>query len=565
MKKESIIYKLKTITTKRDKLLLLILLIFSIFLSIIESIGISAIMPFITLATNPELIQMNSYSKFIFELFNFSSLNEFMIIFGIVLIFFYIFRGLYSIFYTYFLNRFSFGRFHVFAFRLFKNYTYLPYNKFVKQNRADMVKNIVNEAANLSSLIQNALNMVSEFFTIVLLYTLLLFVNWKMTLLLTIFLGIKIFFLIFGLKKTIKRQGEKRSKMQSKFYRILNDTFGNFKMIKLIQNEEKLFIEFSKASYGYARTNIINNTLSQFPRISLESIGFIVIISIVLYILISHNNPTLVLPIISMYALALYRILPAINRILSSYNQIIFLNSSLDIIHKELKYIPPKEGIEPIEFKQKIELTNINFEYINGKRVLENINLTIYKGEKIAFIGESGSGKSTLVDLIIGLYKPLTGTITIDNIMLNSQNIRSYRSKVGYIPQSIYLFDGTVAENVSFGYEYNEEKIVSSLKKANIYEFLIKKEGINTYVGDGGVQLSGGQKQRIGIARALYSDPEILVLDEATSALDNETEAIIMKEIYELSRDKTLLIIAHRLSTLVKCDRKIILNKGKVI
>lgn len=561
----STISKLRAITTKKDKTFLIVLLIMSIFLSLIETIGISAIMPFITLATNPDMIQTNSYSKVIYDFFAFSNSNKFVAIFGIVLILFYIFRAVYTMFYTYLLSKFSMGRYHIFAFRLFTNYTRLPYKKFVKRNSTEMVKNIINEASYLSSLMQSVLNMLSEFFTIVLLYILLLFVNWKMTLILTLLLGVKVLFLIYGLKKTIKSQGEKRSILQGKFHRILNETFGNFKMIKLIQNEEKLFKEFAKASSGFARANIINNTLNQLPRLSLETIGFGILISIVVYVLLTHNDASFVLPIISMYALALYRMLPAINRILTSYNQVLFLSRSLDIIYEELSYIPPKEGKGTIEFKEKIELKDISFEYLKGKKVLENINLTIKKGEKIAFIGESGSGKSTLVDLIIGLYKPLKGSIKVDNVELNSENIRAYRSKVGYIPQSIYLFDGTVGENVAFGYEYDEEKIKSVLKKANIYKFLSQKEGIQTLVGDGGIQLSGGQKQRIGIARALYSDPEILVLDEATSALDNDTEEKIMQEIYDASSDKTLLIIAHRLSTVERCERKIRLDNGKIV
>ena len=240
-----------------------------------------------------------------------------------------------------------------------------------------------------------------------------------------------------------------------------------------------------------------------------------------------------------MYALALYRILPALNRILSNYNTLLFLSSSLDIVYSDLSYTPQTEGKDFMDFKNKIELINVSFEYNKNKKVLKNINITINKGDKVAFVGESGSGKSTLVDLIIGLYKPLSGEIIIDGKKLTSDNIKSYRSKVGYIPQSIYLFDGTVGENVAFGYEYDKERIIEVLKKANIYDFLSSKEGIDTLVGDGGIQLSGGQKQRIGIARALYSDPEILVLDEATSALDNETEAKIMDEIYEISQDKT--------------------------
>ncbi|QPI05819.1 ABC transporter ATP-binding protein/permease [Campylobacter concisus] len=557
--------KLLAITTRQEKKNFIILIFMSIFLSIIETVGISAIMPFITLASDPSKIVSNKYSKMVYDFFEFSTTTNFMIFFGLFLISFYIFRAIYSIFYNYILNKFAFGRFHAFAFRLFKNYTNLPYKRFVKRNSAELIKTIVNEASNLSFYMQSLLLMFSEFFTVVLLYALLLLMDWKMTLVLTILLGAKVLFLLFFLKKRIEKEGTRRSTMQSKFYKILNETFGNFKIIKLIQNEEKLYSEFLSTSHGYAKANIVSNTLNQLPRLSLETIGFSVLIGIVVYVLFKYNDASFVLPIISMYALALYRILPALNRILSNYNALLFLSSSLDIVYSDLSYTPQTEGKDFIDFKNKIELTNVSFEYNKNKKVLENINIIINKGDKVAFVGESGSGKSTLVDLIIGLYKPLSGEIVIDDKKLTTDNVKSYRSKVGYIPQSIYLFDGTVGENVAFGYEYNKEKIIEVLKKANIYDFLSSKEGIDTLVGDGGIQLSGGQKQRIGIARALYSDPEILVLDEATSALDNETEAKIMDEIYETSQDKTLLIIAHRLSTIERCDRKIMLSNGKII
>lgn len=561
----SSINKLRAIMTRKDKISLIVLFFMSIFLSVLETIGISAIMPFITLASDPSKIIENEYARIIYDFFGFATTTKFMIFFGLVLIGFYIFRAIYSIYYNYILNKFAFLKFHTFAFRLFKNYTNLPYKRFVRKNSSELVKTIVIEATNLSFYIQNFIMMLSEIFIILFLYILLLLVNWQITIVLTIFLGVKVFFLIFSLKNKIKKEGNKRADMQTKFYKILNETFGNFKVIKLIQNEEKIYNEFSNASYEYARANIINNTLAALPKLSLETIGFSILVAIVVYVLFKYEDASFVIPIISMYALALYRILPAINRILSSYNGMLFLSQSLNIVYNELSYTPKKEGKEDIQFNNKIELKNVNFEYIKGKKILNNINLAVNKGDKIAFVGESGSGKSTLVDLIIGLYKPISGEVYIDDKLLNSDNIRAYRSKIGYIPQSIYLFDGTVGENVAFGYEYDKEKIIGVLKKANIYDFLSSKEGIDTLVGDGGIQLSGGQKQRIGIARALYSNPEILVLDEATSSLDSDTEAKIMEEIYEISIDKTLLVIAHRLSTVERCNIKVQLHKGYLV
>jgi len=210
-------------------------------------------------------------------------------------------------------------------------------------------------------------------------------------------------------------------------------------------------------------------------------------------------------------------------------------------------------------------LQNIKFSYTSSKKILKDISLEIKKGDKVAFIGSSGEGKSTLIDLIIGIYKPISGNIFIDNTKLTDDNIKNFRKKIGYIPQSIYLFDGTVAQNIAFSDDVDENKVNQILDKVDLLNFFNEKnDGINTVVGEGGVKLSGGQKQRIAIARALYNDPEIMVLDEATSALDTVTEQKIMSEIYGIAGDKTLIIIAHRLSTIEKCDKVFTIKNGKI-
>jgi ATP-binding cassette, subfamily B, bacterial PglK len=198
-------------------------------------------------------------------------------------------------------------------------------------------------------------------------------------------------------------------------------------------------------------------------------------------------------------------------------------------------------------------LNDVSFSY-GVDEILKGVNIVISKGDKIAFIGESGSGKSTLVDIIMGLHKVNKGKFIIDNSVINNSNVKDWRTKIGYIPQEVYLFDGTVADNVVLGRKYDENKIKSALKKSKIYDYLILSKGINTMVGENGSLLSGGQKQRIAIARALYGNPEILVLDEATSALDFDTESKIMNEIYKIDKNLTIIIIAHRINTLDKCD-----------
>jgi ABC-type multidrug transport system fused ATPase/permease subunit len=297
----------------------------------------------------------------------------------------------------------------------------------------------------------------------------------------------------------------------------------------------------------------------------LENLGFSLLIAAVCYILWRYDSAAMIIPVISMYALALYRMLPAINRILGYFNSMAFLQKSLHIIYDELQLEIDNEGSQPAIFNRSIRCENMWFRYLKGNEVIKDISLEIKRGEKIAFTGESGSGKTTLVDIIIGIYRPIKGQLYVDDVLIDNNNIRSWRSKIGYIPQDIYLFDGTVAENVTFGSEYNDAKIIEVLEKAKIWNFLETKEGMQTRVGEGGLQLSGGQKQRIGIARALYNDPEILILDEATSSLDDETEAQIMNEIYDVSGNKTLIIIAHRLSTVERCDRKIQIEDGVIV
>ena len=303
------------------------------------------------------------------------------------------------------------------------------------------------------------------------------------------------------------------------------------------------------------------------PRIYLEGVGFCVLVLIVVFLVFANKSDiSNILATISIFVLALYRLMPSANRILTSYHDLLYYRSSLEIIYQILNQKKENLGDEKLEFKKELRLENLGFGYEGKNLLFKNINLSIKKGEKIAFIGESGSGKSTLVDLIIGLLTPKEGQIYIDNTALNSKNIKNYRQKIGYIPQQIYLFNDSIAKNISFGDEAKESFLKELIQKVHLEKFIKNlPQGIDTQVGDGGSNLSGGQKQRIAIARALFLNPEILVLDEATSALDSNIESKIMDAIYELAKDKTMIIIAHRLSTIENCDKIYKLERGKLI
>lgn len=558
--------KIKKLFSKNEIKKLLGITVFSIIISLSEVVGLSTIVPFMAMVTNQNIIFENKYLKLIYNFFSFESTKNFIFYFGITIVIIFLIKNILNIFFNYVLVSFTRNNYYKFTNRLMNNYFKYPYQNFVKKNSNDLMKNITTEANLLVILIQNFLMMLSEICVVFFIYLVMLYVNLKITLFVTLFMGLNILLIKYLILNKTKKWGTERSKAIEEYYQIIGSTFGNYKFIKLQSNDEKIINNFQNSCNKYIKVDKKYMSSQPIPRLILEFLGFSIVVILIIFsvMMYDENGLAKIMPVISIFFIGLYRILPSVNRIITYYQGILFYRKSLDTIVDELE--SEIENIEnnPIEFNKKIELKDIRFEFEEGKEVLKNINLNIFKGEKVAFVGESGSGKTTLVDLITGLYKPKNGNIYLDDIKLEDKNIGYWRNSIGYIPQEVYLFDGTIADNVVFNREYNEERLIESLKKARIWEFLKKKEGIKTIVGDRGIMLSGGQKQRIAIARALYDNPDILVLDEATSALDNETEEEIMKEIYDVSKDRTLIIIAHRLTTLKDCDRIFVINNGEI-
>lgn len=557
--------KIFFILSKEDKKFLFSLLLFSVFISFIESFAISLVMPFITLASDFSYFDKN---KYLIRLKDYLALPVFEIIvyFGVVLIVFYVLRALLNSYYFHLLARFSKGRYHAIAYKVFAKFLNTDYENFTQKNQSEILKSITGEVYNLSTMISSFLLMMSEIFVVLLLYTLMLLVNYKITLFLSLFMIINAFILIKVLSPIVKKAGLKREEAMKNFFEILNTNLNNFKLIKLKTKEDGVLNLFKTQSEIFARANITNESVSAMPRIYLEGVGFCVLVFIVVFLVFKNQSDISgILATISIFVLALYRLMPSANRIITSYHDLLYYRSSLDIIYQILKQKEESLGEEKINFDKELRLENLTFGYKDKKNLFTCLNLSIKKGEKIAFIGESGCGKSTLVDIIIGLLSPREGRVLLDENELNMKNVKNYRQKIGYIPQNIYLFNDSIAKNISFGDEVDEEKLQRVIKQANLEHFVKNlPQGVQTKVGDGGSNLSGGQKQRIAIARALYLDPEILVLDEATSALDTESEAKIMDEIYKISKDKTMIIIAHRLSTITRCDSIYRLENGKL-
>lgn len=560
--------KLNSLLTKEDKKKLVWLALFSVMIAVIETFAVAIIMPFIDVANDFTQITTKNYYKSVYEFLGLENEMAFIFLFGFILIGFYIVRFFVNLYYTYVLGLFARNKYRVLSTKLLEHYLKLPYDRFTNKNSGELTKNIVQETQNLSYSIFSALQLISEVFVLLFVYGLMLVVNYKITLAVTVLLGLCLLFLVKTVSVRIKTEGKNREQYQRQFYEITTSSFGNFKLLKLLQDNFDVIEEFDVVNKRFAKSNILKDLLSTIPKLFIETFAFsILLICILAIIYFEQTNIASYMPIISLFVLSLYRLMPSINRIMGNYNNIIYHYKSFDIIYDALNEEIEKLEDKKIDFRHKICLKNIDFQYeSNNKVILKDINITIQKSDKIAFVGESGSGKSTLVDIIIGLHMPTSGEILIDNTVLETNNLKNWRSKVGYIPQHVYLFDGNVAENIALGLDIDEEKVKIVLKKAKMLDFLeTQLEGIYTKVGEGGVKLSGGQKQRIAIARALYKDPDILVLDEATSALDEATEKEIMNEIYEIAGDKTLIIIAHRLSTIKNCNKVFRVEKKSLV
>jgi len=558
--------KLFFVLSKEDKKFLFFLLAFSVFISFMESFAISLVMPFITLASDFSYFEHNAFLK---ELKNTLNLEPLKILsyLALMLVVFYIFRAFLNAYYFHLLARFSKGRYHEFAYRIFKKFLHIDYEKFTSKNQSELIKTITTEVYNLSTMLSSFLLMMSEIFVVCLLYALLLFVDYKITLFLSVFMFVNALILLKVLSPCIKKAGVKRESAMRAFFEILNANLNNLKFIKLKVKEQGVLKLFKEQSLAFSKANITSESLNALPRIYLESLAFCVLIALVLFLLLQKQSDiSSILATLSVFVLALYRLMPSANRIITSYHDLLYYQSSLDIIYEVLQEKEENLAAYELSFEKELKLENLSFAYSENKTLFENLNLSIKKGEKIAFIGESGCGKSTLIDLITGLLKPSNGRIFLDETIINALNMKTYRKLFGYIPQQIYLFNESIAKNIAFDDDFDEQRILNLIKQVNLEDFVNKlSEGIYTKVGDGGNQLSGGQKQRIAIARALYSNPEILILDEATCALDDKNEEKIMQELYKISQDKTMLIIAHRLHTIKQCDKIYKLEAGRLI
>ena len=572
------IQKFRYIFSRADKFKLVGLVVLMIIGSVLELLAVAVFNPFIEVMMQTSSIADDSFLQFFFQHTNIDSVEGYLIALSFIIAVIYVVKNVYLTFEQNAILSFSYRTRMNLATRLLTTYMNEPYTFHLSKNIAEMQRCLQTDTSQFMSLINSCLQLAVEFVTCLALGVYLFHTSHSITVLIGLLLGLCVFIFFIISKKVSSKLGRQNEFYNAKLFQWINQSLGGIKEVKILQRE-KYFIDSYRTNYKKVIWGArVNELLAAVPKYIVETVAIVgLVLAIIVKLLFGHGALETFVPQMAVFAVAAFRLLPSVGKINAYVNNLMYTKASLDMIYQDLCEIEKNKPIE-VEWEGKTEnwkfmkgvfAEHITYHYPDSDtEVLHDITLEIPKGKTVALIGPSGAGKTTLADIILGLLPPVSGVVRMDDKNIY-ENLRSWRQKLGYIPQSIYLSDDTIRNNVAFGiYEdqIDDDAIWKALEKAQLKDFVQGLEkGLDTYVGDRGVRLSGGQRQRIGIARALYHDPEILVLDEATSALDSSTEQAVMESIESLQGLKTMVIIAHRLTTIKNADLIYEVVEGKVI
>jgi ATP-binding cassette, subfamily B, bacterial PglK len=540
----------------------------------LETLGVGLIVPFVQLVNDPGAIETNSRLKSIYGFLGFADPKAFFIAAAASLLGIYIVKNIYFITLFHFQNEFLSQKKVILAQRLIRFYLRSPYTFHLQKNSAELHRNINYIGRMIDGIWIPLMVFITELMVAGCIIGFLVVMQPAITIVAILALGLSGVAFYGVVRSRIEKWAQEQSVQNFQMTKWVNQAFGGVKEIKILGNED-YFVDSYIEHYGQnAFLTRRLHTIGQLPRLFIEILVVAAVVLSVIYILMAGKSTVQYLPILALFAVAAFRLMPSMNRMLAAAIMMREGVTVTEVISKSIREINDPQpssqfkGTSAVSFNEKIQLAGVTFQYQGTKELaLNDVSLTIYKGQSVGFVGHSGAGKSTIVDIILGLLDPIKGKILVDGKDI-SKNLVEWRKLAGYVPQQIFLIDDTVRRNIVFGVpdeQINENRVQEVVKLAQLDSLIFAlPQGLNTTVGERGVRLSGGERQRIGIARALYHDPEILILDEATSSLDNETERSISQAIDNLKGIKTILIIAHRLSTVAKCDKLFFLEGGKL-
>lgn len=554
-----------------------------LFMGLLEILGVASILPFMQLVANPDEMLEYEFMKSIVAFFEFTRTRQLVLASGGLVVGLILLTNLFTIYATWLQYTTSWQLIHQLSKRLMAGYLRMPYTFFLTTPTAELSSYVLSEIGGfVNGVVFPIVEIVGRGIVALVLFGMLLWVDLNIALVMFGTLGAAYVVIYLAQRKILSRLGQERMLANVQRYRVLQQVFDGIKTVKAYNRQGFFFDHFADHSERFARLQPKYQVLTAAPRNILEILAFTSIIAITIYMFLNRGNFSEIVPTLSLYAVAGYRLLPALQKTFKAISSLRHNGPVLDKLYESLQMAGsgqdfPQELPAPLLMHRDLRLDNLNFRYDGTERsTLKDINLTIRTGETVAFVGSTGSGKTTLIDLMVGLLRPTSGRLVVDDVELTEANLPNWRSAVAYVPQDVFLFDDSILNNVSMGAAAGasvvggsgdpNESIEEALNLADIGDFVRGlPEGIHTTIGEKGVRLSGGQRQRLGLARALLANPSVLILDEATSALDNVTERGIIDALNKLPQDITTVVIAHRLSTVQHADRIYFLDNGAIV
>jgi ATP-binding cassette, subfamily B, bacterial PglK len=572
----SVFKKLASLLDFREKTRAFLLFFLALLGTLLEVLGIGALLPLVTMLSRPESIQETPYLNKIYEWIHPSSTNEFIIFCLAAVLAIYILKNALLFLIAYIQGRFLYSYYLRLSSHLFRVYLFNPYSFHLKRNSAEMLRNLQAVSKVIQGVLFTSIILVTEAMVVVGLFILLVYVDPLSAIMIIggmcVFLGL----FHYGVRQKLTTWGDISLFHSGKSIQLVNEGLGSIKEMKIFGRESYFIDVFRDHMKQATEAERIHHLISQSPRYYIESITITMMLGTMIFLLSTGKEIQSILVTVALFAAAAARIMPSASRCTWAMSLIRFSQPNLDTVHRDFQEAgnspqPVEASIEsvPFEFNDQIELRNVSYRYEGSESLaLDNVSLVIPKNCTVGFVGASGAGKTTAVDLIIGLMKPESGQVLVDDGDIR-EKASSWQRQIGYIPQNIFLSDGTVKSNVALGINednLDEEMVWRALSLAQLDKFARGlPEGLNTMIGERGARLSGGQSQRIGIARALYHDPQVLIMDEATAALDNETERAFMEALERFSGNKTIILIAHRLTTVKNVDQIHFLQNGRLL
>ena len=544
----------------------------------LQMVGVASIMPFMSVAANPDVVETNRYLGLAYELLGFNDVTRFLYFLGLVVFIALMISIGFKALTSYAQVRFTEMRNYSLSRKLMAAYLRQPYDWFLNRNSADLGKTILSEAEHvIRGAIYPAVGLIADGAVTLSLLALLIVIDPLLAIVVALGLGGIYAFIYHGLRSYLSRIGADRWLANQQRFEAVQETFGSIKEVKIGGLEGVFLQRFDGPAQRFAQREAAQEVANQLPRFALEALAFGGLLLIIFYLMSKPGGLQHAMPVLAVYAFAAYRLMPSLQSLFGRLVALRFAGPALESLHQELKKLTPETGASllqertpPLGIAASLRLDQVTYAYPGSERpVLKELSLTIPAGSTIGLVGITGSGKTTLVDVILGLLRPQQGQVYVDEKPITPTNLRAWQSTIGYVPQHIYLADDSVKANIAFGIPaelVDYAALERAARIANLHDFVTQEmwSGYDTLVGERGVRLSGGQRQRIGIARALYHDPDLLVLDEATSSLDNLTEKAVMEAVHNLGNGKTIILVAHRLTTVKECDTIFLLEFGKL-